>query len=383
MTDTVLNATEEAALSAAADFAASYIAPNAQAWERDRAAPAEMFQRAGEAGLLGLLVPKAQGGAGVSYVALLRILEVLAKADMAAAFALIVHNNHVRGIATASGHLVDTYLAEMIAGRTVGAFLLTEPGGGSDAAAITTTATEHGDEYILNGAKAWISNTPHADLLNVFAQTQPGAKASGILSIQVPAGTPGVTRLPAYEMMGGYAIGAGGFEFHDVRVPKRQVMLPAGQGFKAAMAGIDIARAGVAAMCAGMLRAGLDTAMPRLLNREAFGGVLADQQGLMWTLADVATDLEATRLMAFNAAAEIDRHGKAVEAAAHAKKFATRAAFKGLNVCMQAMGADGLKQDHPLARHLAAAKMAEYLDGTTEIQNVVISRALRKHYARV
>ncbi len=208
-----------------------------------------------------------------------------------------------------------------------------------------------------------------------------GAKARGILSIQVPADTPGVTRLPAYEMMGGYAIGAGGFEFRDVRVPKSQLMLPAGQGFQAAMGGIDIARAGVAAMCAGMLQAGLDTAMPRLLSRKAFGAPLADQQGLMWTLADVATDMEATRLLAFNSAELIDNGQSAVAAAAHAKKFATRAAFKGLNACMQAMGADGLKQEYPFARHLAAAKMAEYLDGTTEIQNLVISRSLRKAYA--
>ena len=136
---------------------------------------------------------------------------------------------------------------------------------------------------------------------------------------------PGVTRLPAYEMMGGYAIGAGGFEFRDVRVSKSQLMLPVGKGFQAAMGGIDIARAGVAAMCAGMLRAGLDVAMPHLLKRQAFGAPLADQQGLMWTLADVATDMEATRLLAFNSAELIDNGESAVEAAAHAKKFATRA----------------------------------------------------------
>lgn len=372
---------EKDRLAAAKAFAAETLAPNAEAWERDRTAPREMFQAAGEAGLLGLLVPQAQGGAGVSYVALLTILEELAKVDMAATFALIVHNNHARAIAVSgSSHLADAYLADMIAGRTVGAFLLTEPQGGSDAASISTTATSDGDDYVINGAKAWISNTPTADILNVFAQTEPGAKAKGIFSIQVPADTPGVTRLPAYEMMGGYAIGAGGFEFRDVRVPKTQVMLPAGQGFQAAMGGIDIARAGVAAMCAGMLQAGLDVVMPRILRREAFGAPLADQQGLMWTLAEVATDMEATRLMAFNAATKIDNGENAVAAAAHAKKFATRAAFKGLNACMQAMGADGLRQEFPFARHLAAAKMAEYLDGTTEIQNVVISRALRKAY---
>lgn len=382
MTATSLTKLEQDCLEAAEAFAAETLAPNAQAWEAARAAPREMFQAAGDAGLLGLLVPQDQGGKGVSYVALLMMLEALAKVDMAAAFALIVHNNHARAIAVSgSEHLNGAYLADMIAGRTVGAFLLTEPQGGSDAAAISTTAIQDGDDYIINGAKAWISNTPTADILNVFAQTEPGAKARGILSIQVPADTPGVTRLPAYEMMGGYAIGAGGFEFRDVRVPKSQLMLPAGKGFQAAMGGIDIARAGVAAMCAGMLQAGLDTAMPRLLTRQAFGAPLADQQGLMWTLADVATDMEATRLLAFNSAELIDNGENAVAAAAHAKKFATRAAFKGLNACMQAMGADGLKQEFPFSRHLAAAKMAEYLDGTTEIQNLVISRALRKAYA--
>lgn len=382
MTAASLTTLEQDCLAAAKAFAAETLAPNAEAWEAARAAPRQMFEAAGDAGLLGLLVPQDQGGKGVSYVALLMMLEALAKVDMAAAFALIVHNNHARAIAVSgSDHLTGVYLADMIAGRTVGAFLLTEPQGGSDAAAISTTATVDGDDYIINGAKAWISNTPTADILNVFAQTEPGAKARGILSIQLPADAPGVTRLPAYEMMGGYAIGAGGFEFRDVRVPKSQLMLPAGQGFQAAMGGIDIARAGVAAMCAGMLQAGLDTAMPRLLTRQAFGAPLADQQGLMWTLADVATDMEATRLLAFNAAAKIDNGESAVEAAAHAKKFATRAAFKGLNACMQAMGADGLKQEFPFARHLAAAKMAEYLDGTTEIQNLVISRALKKTYA--
>lgn len=382
MTAASLTKLEQDCLAAAEDFSANTLAPNVMAWEAAHSAPREMFQAAGDAGLLGLLVSPDQGGMGVSYVALLTILEALAKVDMAATFALIVHNNHARAIAVSgSDHLTDTYLADMIAGRTVGAFLLTEPQGGSDAAAISTTAIEDGDDYIINGAKAWISNTPTADILNVFAQTEPGAKARGILSIQVPADAPGVTRLPAYEMMGGYAIGAGGFEFRDVRVSKSQLMLPVGKGFQAAMGGIDIARAGVAAMCAGMLRAGLDVAMPHLLKRQAFGAPLADQQGLMWTLADVATDLEATRLLAFNSAELIDNGESAVEAAAHAKKFATRAAFKGLNACMQAMGADGLKQEFPFARHLAAAKMAEYLDGTTEIQNLVISRALKKAYA--
>lgn len=383
MTNAELTGKEQQALADAEAFAAEYLAPNVQQWEAEKAVPRALFEQAASAGLLGLVVPQDHGGRGISYSAMLLVLECFARVDMAAAFALTVHNNHARAIAASgSDTLIDTHLANMIAGGTIGAFLLTEPQGGSDATAITTTAAEDGDDLVINGEKAWITNTPHADLLNVYVQTVPGSKAAGIASVQVAADTPGVTRLPAYDMLGGYAIGAGGFEFRDVRVAKAQMLAPAGLGFKAAMAGIDIARASVTAMCAGMLRAGLDTAMPRLLTRKAFGGPLAEQQGLMWRMADVATDLEACRLMAFEAARQIDENGSAPLIASQAKKFATRAAFTGLHACMQVMGADGLRQEFPLARHLAAAKMAEYLDGTTEIQNLVIARSLKAHYAQ-
>ncbi len=376
-----LNDNELAAVDAARDFAAGYLQRHSQQWEMGRQMPREMFVAAADAELCGLLVRPDQGGKGIGISALLKVMEELSYADMAAAFALIVHNNHARFIDSAgSTDLIEKYLPMMIAGEIVGAFLLTEPQGGSDAAAIKTSAVSDGQEFVLNGKKAWITNSNHADLLNVFAQTDPTAGARGIASFQVPADAPGVIRLPTYEMLGGYAIGAGGFRFENVRLDRTQLLVLAGQGFKAAMAGIDIARASVAAMCVGLLRAGLDTAMPRLLSRHAFGRPLAEQQGLQWQLADVATDLRACSLLAYDAARLIDQGEKAPAAAAHAKKFATAAAFSGLNICMQAMGADGLKQEFPLARHLAAAKMAQYLDGTTEIQNVVISRALQKAY---
>lgn len=377
-----LSTDEQAAVQDAKLFASTYLAPNCAQWEHAREMPREMFGEAAKARLCSLLVRPEHGGRGIGTRALMKVMEELSYVDMAAAFALVVHNNHVRFIDVAgSAQHVEQFLPKMIAGEMVGAFLLTEPGGGSDAAAITTSAIPEGRNYILNGEKAWITNAPHADLLNVFAQTNPEAGARGIASFQVPADTPGVSRLPAYEMMGGYAIGAGGFRLENVRVGPDALLVPAGEGFRAAMAGIDIARACVAAMCVGLLRAGLDTVMPRVLTRHAFGRPLAEQQGLQWQLADVSTSLRACTLMAYDAARLIERDGSAPEAAAHAKKFATQAAFAGLNTCMQAMGADGLKQEFPLARHLSAAKMAQYLDGATEIQNVVISRAMQKVYA--
>lgn len=381
LTESALTKAESAAVEAAQTFAAETLAPNSAQWEIDRQQPRSLFADAAAAGLCGLLVRTEHGGRGLGTTAFLRVMEELAYADMAAAFALVVHNNHARAIDAAGtdAHRA-AYLPGMIAGETVGAFLLTEPKGGSDAAAIRTRAEKDGDGYVITGEKAWITNAPHADLLNVFAQTDPGAGARGIASIQVPADAPGVTRLPAYDMLGGHAIGAGGFRLENVRVDAGQVLVPPGQGFKAALAGINIARACVAAMCVGLLRAGLDTVMPRLIDRHAFGRPLADQQGLQWQMADVATNLRAARLLAYDAARLADLGQPAAEAAAHAKKFATTAAFTGLTACMQAMGADGLKQDTPLARHLAAAKIAQYLDGTTEIQNLVIARSMREGY---
>lgn len=345
--------------------------------------PREMFLRAADAGLCGLLVPADQGGADLDLRSLIRVVEILASADFAVTFALVVHNNHARAIATTGTRAqIDRWLPDMIAGRRIGAFLLTEPAGGSDAANITSRAEPGEDGYVLSGEKAWVTNAGHADLLNVFAQTDPARGARGIASFQVPADAAGVKRLPAYDVLGGYAMGAGGFRFEQVRVARDQMLLGPGEGFKGAMAGIDIARTVVSAMCCGLLQSCLDTVMPHLMVRQAFGKPLIEQQGLAWQMADVWTELAASRLLAAEAARRIDQDEAAVMAAAQAKKFASEAGLRGVAACMQAMGADGLKREHPFSRHLAAAKIAQYIDGTTEIQNLVLSRGLRDRYSK-
>jgi alkylation response protein AidB-like acyl-CoA dehydrogenase len=272
--------------------------------------------------------------------------------------------------------LQERYLPALNRMELLGAFLLTEPGGGSDAAAITTSAAETDRGWILNGQKAGVTNGTDADLLSVYAQTDPTAGWRGIAAFLVDAHAPGVIREPFYDLLGGHALGVTGFRFEDCEIDAANLLVPAGEGFKAAMAGIDLARACVAAMCVGMLEASLELAVDYTRKREAFGTALSEQQGLQWQLADVATDLHAARLMTREATARLDAGTDATLAAAHAKKFATRAALSGVSDCMQALGANGLKNEYPLARHLAGAKIAQYLDGTTEIQNVVISRAL-------
>lgn len=372
---------EELIVAEAAQFAREVVAPRAAAWEVAKESPREALTEAAARGLAGLLVPKADGGKEIGFTAMARVVEEVAAADMAFAFSLIVHNNHMWGLASAgTAEQKQRYLPSLMRGERIGAFLLTEPGAGSDAAAIETTARRDGDSWVIDGAKAWITNAATAGLLSVYAQTDASLGWRGIACFLLEAETPGITREPPYQMLGGHASGTGGFRFEGVRVGDDALLVPPGKGFKAAMAGIDIARASVAAMCCGMLRTGLDTALSYVSGRQAFGQRLADFQGLQWQLADVATDLHAARLMAYEATRLIDSQGTAVAEAAHAKKFATRVALDGLSACMQAMGANGFKHDHPLARHLACAKMAQYLDGATEIQNVVISRALFAPY---
>ncbi len=364
-------------MSAAQHFADTVIVPDARAWERAGQVPRSALRAAADAGLTGLLVAPEHGGVAISKPAFMRVLATLAAADMATTFVLVVHNNLAQAVSTrAPVALRRRWLPDMLAGSAQGAFLLTEPDAGSDAAAIRTRAVRDGSGWRIDGAKAWVTAGTSADLLSVYVQTDPDAGARGIAAFLLAADTPGIRRLPAYDMLGGHALGAAGFEFDGVAVSADELMVAPGEGFGAAMAGIDLARAGVAAMCCGMLDASLGLALARAGERHAFGRPLADFQGLQWQLADVATDLEAARLLVAAAADALQGGRPATLPAAHAKKFATRVALNGISTCMQVLGASGLRHDTALPRHLTGARIAQYLDGTTEIQNVVISRAL-------
>ena len=276
----------------------------------------------------------------------------------------------------AKGSLREKVLPGLVNGTSLGAFLLTEPNVGSDAAAITVTATQDGDEWVLNGEKAWATNGTDADVLSVYAQTDSSLGHRGIATFLVDANAPGVVKTPGYQMLGGHGLGANSILFDDCHVSAESLFVPVGEGFRAAMEGIDLARVLVGAMCCGMLRTALTTASGYVRQRLAFGGRLADLQGVRFKLADVATDLEASRLLTYRAARTFQEgHNAAVEAA-HAKKFSTRVTESGIASCMQVMGANGARRDHPLPRHLAASRLTHYVDGATEIQDVVISRSL-------
>lgn len=370
---------EDQIVEQATRFAATVVAPNAGAWERERTFPREAFVAAADAGLCRLIIPADMGGHALSIGGMASVLTALAGADLAFAFALVVHNNLAGNIArNGTSEQRERYLPDLMAGNRIGAFLLTEPTGGSDAAAIKTTAARDGGDWVISGEKAWVSNATDADVLSVYAQTDASAGWRGIACFLVDRRTPGVELTGPYHLLGGHALGTGGFRFENVRVGPEAVLLGPGDGFKAAMSGIDVARINVAVMSCGMLSTAIDTAVGYIKDRTAFGRPLSEFQGLQWMLADAATDLEAARALADRACAIFEAGEDAVALAAHAKKFATRVAFTRMSDCMQAMGAHGFRIDagHPIARHLSGAKMAQFLDGTSEIQNVVISRRL-------
>ncbi|MEZ5407356.1 MAG: acyl-CoA dehydrogenase family protein [Acidimicrobiales bacterium] len=377
--DATLADAERAAVALAREWAQVAVAPQAETWETERRFAREAFASAAEAGLTGLTAPGADGGRALGPVALTRVMEEIAAVDLGVAFSLAVHNNLVGAVARRAAYeLRERYLYDLVAGRRLGAFLLTEPGVGSDAAAITTTARREPDGgWVLDGAKAWVSNGAEASVLSVYATTEAGAGHRAVAAFLIDADTPGVERVTPYPLIGAHSLGTAEFLFDNCRVGPDALFVPAGHGFRAAMEGIDLARVLVGAMCCGMLDAGLDVARHYVSGRHAFGQALSGFQAVQFSLADVATDLEASRLLTYRAAQLLAAgEGSAAVAAAHAKKFATRAAERGLAACMQVMGAAGARRHHCLPRHLTGARLTHYLDGATEILDVVIARSL-------
>ncbi|MGE0579632.1 acyl-CoA dehydrogenase family protein, partial [Reyranella sp.] len=271
---------------------------------------------------------------------------------------------------------VARLLPRMIAGELIGCAGLSEPGVGSDFGGLEMAAVRVDGGWKLNGAKAWITNAAVAGLSVAYAQTDKAQGYRGIACFAIEADRPGFHREKPFELHGGHAIGVGGFRLVDYIAPDEAVLHPPGRAFKAALAGINGARAYVAAMCCGMLQASLETAVRYTRQRRTFGQPVLEHQGVRWKLVDAATDLEAARLLTYRAARLIDEAGDAVLPAAHAKKFATEMAVRRIADCIQAMGANGLRAEYPLARHLACAKIAAYTDGSIEMMNERIGAAL-------
>ena len=367
---------EHKLISNARSFVANEVAPRFAAGEAPRF-DAALNVAAAAAGLFGFQVPPAFGGAGASFTIKARIAEILAGADFGLAMSLINTQNVANHLArSADAAIAQRYVPDLVAGRKSACTALTEPGAGSDFAAIKTTATPVDGNWRLDGAKAWIINALHAEVLLVYAQTRPDSGAAGIAAFVVDANRAGFVR--GAPMTGALpAMGTGSFRLAGYVAAADEMLFAPGQAFKRAMTSINGARIYVAAMCCGMVDAALTIAANYGRKRSTFGQILFDHQGWRWSLADAAVDLEAARLMVADAVGKLDAGADVQGAAARAKVFATRMAQRHLGALLHAMGAEGLRDCHPFLRHIEGAQAAAFTDGSTEMLLERIARELR------
>lgn len=357
----------------ARSFAEERMAPIVEDVEQQRRQPALLREMIAE--FTKLYIPKTLGGLGASTMTICRELEELARVDYGVTFAFEVHNHAAMVLSmTENKALRNRYLPGMLTGDTIGAFLLTEPGAGSDAASIRCRAQMQDGHYVINGEKAWVTNAGTADLLLVFAQT--GEAPKDVVALAVERTAPGVEFQGAYHMAGAHAAETGAFVFNNVSVPADHVIFPTGDAFYKALGAIEFARFAIAAMANGAFLGALETAIAYDKERVQFGRPLLKNQGLQWKLADQVTRLEASRMLTYLAAKTIDDCTGAAGIAAHCKKYAVECAFRGVNTAIQCMGSNGLKREYPLVRQMTALTTAFNADGTNDICNVVISKSL-------
>jgi alkylation response protein AidB-like acyl-CoA dehydrogenase len=363
---------------AARRFVRSEVAPRTQAWDSGQADSHELLPAAGAAGLLGLEVPVAHGGLGLSFACKRQVAEVLAAADFGLAMSVVNSHNVAQHLArVAAPDVARRYVPALLSGQRSGCTALTEPGAGSDFSAITTLARRVGDGWQLDGRKSWIVNATHADVVVVYAQTEPGSGARGIAAFVVDGQRSGFVRGARADTAAARSVDAGGFSLDAYRATADELLHPPGDAFKAALSSINGARTYVAAMCCGMVQECLHVASAYGTQRHAFGKPLFEHQGWRWSLADAAVDLAAARLMVDAAVTLIDEGRDAQAAAAQAKVFATRMAGRHIAALMHAMGAQGLLARHPFLRHLAAAQVATLTDGSTEMLLDRVARGLQ------
>lgn len=363
-----------------AAFAREVVMPGAPRWEAERRIAREAIRAAAAIGLTGIEVPLACGGQGLGYGVKAQVAEMLGAADFGFTMSLLnTHNVAAKLAREAPPELALRCLPDLLSGRRLGCTALTEPGAGSDFGAIVTRATRTAQGWRLDGAKAWITNAAEAELIVLYAQTDPGSGARGIACFLVDATRAGFVREPAYALSGQHAIGAGGFGLDGYVARDDEMLQPPGRAFKSALTSINGARCYIAAMCNGMVGEALRVAQHYGRQRRAFGKPLAGHQGWRWRLAEAATELAAARLLVAQAAARIEAGADAQLVAAQAKLFATRMAERQLPALAQAMGAEGLREHHPFGRHLAGARVAGFVDGSSEMLLERIAQASGGH----
>ncbi|PZN06697.1 acyl-CoA dehydrogenase [Thermaerobacter composti] len=378
----LLDPTYEEIRRAVREFAQRELAPRAAAYDASGEFPWENVRRLAEHGYLGMMIPEEYGGGGMDTLAHAICLEEVARACAATAVVMDVHNSLVGELINrwASAAMKARWLPVLARGDRLGAFCLTEPDAGSDAAALKTTAVRDGDHYVLHGRKTFISNGGVAEIYVVFAVTDPAAGSRGISAFLVEKGTPGLSFGKPFKKMGIRASATTDVILEGVRVPAENLIGQEGQGYKIALATLDNGRVGIGAQAVGIAQAALDRAVAYASQRKQFGRPIASFQGIQFKLADMATAIEAARLLVYRAAVLYDqsvRTGRrASKEIAMAKLFASEVAMRVTTEAVQIHGGYGYLQDFEVERLMRDAKITQIYEGTSEVQRMVIARAL-------
>jgi alkylation response protein AidB-like acyl-CoA dehydrogenase len=359
-----------------AAFAKEQIAPHAAQWDRSREFPVQLFAKLGELGIMGMFVSEAYGGAALDTVSTVIAIEELSRADAGVGVTVSVQGLAARIIETfGSEELKRKYLPPMCAGTWLGAFALTESESGSDASSLRTRAERRGGEYVLNGTKQWVTNGGYAQALVIFARTgRDGPK--GISAFLVDKDSPGLSISRVVEKLGIHSSNTVDVVLQDGRVPAQHLLANEGDGYKIALSNLGAGRLGIAAQAVGILAACLETSQRYAVERHQFGRPIGAFQAISFKIADMAVDLDAARLLLYRAAWMRDQGLPMVDASSKAKLFASTAARKHANECLQILGGYGYTTEFPAERYYRDAKITEIYEGTSEVQHIVIAREL-------
>ena len=374
--------TEEAAelIGLVRELVSKELAPRAAEAEATETFPRDVFRLLGRAGLLGLPYPEEHGGGGQPYEVYLQVLEEIGAAWSSVGVGVSVHALSCFGLATrGTEEQKQTFLPDMLGGDLLGAYCLSEPQAGSDPAAMSTRARRDGDDYVLDGAKAWTTHGGQADFYKVMARTsgQPGER-HGISCFLVPADADGLTADAPEKKMGLTGSTTATMRFDGVRVPVERRLGEEGEGLKIALAGLDAGRLGIAAVATGLAQGALDQSVAYAQDRETFGRAIIDHQGLAFVLADMAAAVESARSTYLAAARRKDQGLPYSTQASVAKLVATDNAMKVTTDAVQVLGGYGYTRDFPVERYMREAKVMQIFEGTNQIQRMVIGRALAK-----
>ncbi|MBE4486305.1 acyl-CoA dehydrogenase family protein [Vibrio parahaemolyticus] len=375
--DFELNEDQLAFAEVAKQFADQMLAPHAAEWDENHHFPKDVLRQAGELGFLSIYTPPEHGGLGLSRLDAAIIFEQLAMGCTATTAFMTIHNMATWMITNfAKTEVAQQFSADLISGEKLASYCLTEPNAGSDAASLTTSAVRDGDEFVLNGAKVFISGAGDTDVLVVMARSC-GEGAGGVSAFVVPADIEGISYGKKEAKMGWNCQPTRMITFENVRIPADYLLGEEGEGFKFAMLGLDGGRINIATCSVGTAQQALNEAKQYMTERKQFGRSLAQFQALQFKLADMATELVAARQMVRLAAAKLDaQHSEKSAYCAMAKRFATDVGFKVCDQALQIHGGYGYIKEYPVERHFRDVRVHQILEGTNEIMRLIISRRL-------